>query len=143
MKQVLFLIIVFIEFVQVCITSKTILVREDDKVSKGEKIRNQYNQVPHLTQDTNWKVSNSQLYTTNESREVSPFPAGDHKAQINRRAQRHTNTRQKKRSKKKYHLGTVSKIFYWKAKTGFTVPTSPLIQMKIKTHIYLVCMKDP
>ena len=100
MKQVLFLIIYFIEFVQVCIPSKTILVREDDKVSKGEKIRNQYNQVPHLTQDTNWKVSNSQLYTTNESREVSPFPAGDHKAQINRRAQRHTNTRQKKRSKK-------------------------------------------
>ena len=23
------------------------------KVSKGEKIRNRYNQVPHLTQDTN------------------------------------------------------------------------------------------
>ena len=101
MKQVLVLIIFFIEFVQVCIPSKTILVREDDKVSKGEKIRNQYNQVPHLTQDTNWKVSNSQLYTTNESREVSPFPAGDHKAQINRRAQRHTKTRQKKRSQKR------------------------------------------
>ena len=25
------------------------------KVSKGAKIRNQYNQVPHLTQDTNGK----------------------------------------------------------------------------------------
>ena len=36
------------------------------KVSKGAKIRNQYNQVPHLTQDTNGKVTNSQLYTTNE-----------------------------------------------------------------------------
>ena len=57
------------------------------KVSKGAKIRNQYNQVPHLTQDTNGKVTNSQLYTTNESQEVSPFPAGDHKAQINRRSQ--------------------------------------------------------
>ena len=33
----------------------------------------------------------SQLYTTNESQEVSPFPAGDHKTQINRRAQRHIN----------------------------------------------------
>ena len=29
------------------------------KVSKGAKIRNQYNQVPHLTQDTNAKVTNS------------------------------------------------------------------------------------
>ena len=26
---------------------------ESAKVSKGAKIRNQYNQVPHLTQDTN------------------------------------------------------------------------------------------
>ena len=49
------------------------------KVSKGAKIRNGYNQVPHLTQDTNGKVTNSQLDTTNESQEVSPFPAGDHK----------------------------------------------------------------
>ena len=63
------------------------------KVSKGAKIRNRYNQVPHLTQDTNGKVTNSQLYTTNKSQEVSPFPAGDHKAQINRRAQKLTNTR--------------------------------------------------
>ena len=31
------------------------------KVSKRAKIRNQYNQVPHLTQDTNGKVTNSQL----------------------------------------------------------------------------------
>ena len=50
------------------------------KVSKDAKIRNRYNQVPHLTQDTNGKVTNSQLDTTNESQEVSPFPAGDRKA---------------------------------------------------------------
>ena len=54
------------------------------KVSKGAKIMNRYNRVPHLTQDTNWKVINSQLYTTNNSQAVIPFPAGDHKAQINR-----------------------------------------------------------
>ena len=53
------------------------------KVSKGAKIRNRYNQVPRLTQDTNGKVTNAQLDTTNESQEVSPFPAGDHKAQVN------------------------------------------------------------
>ena len=48
--------------------------------SKGAKIRNRYNQVPHLTQDTNGKIANSQLDMSNESNEVSPFPAGDHKA---------------------------------------------------------------
>ena len=89
------------------------------KVSKGAKIRNRYNQVPHLTQDTNGKVTNSQLDTTNESQEVSPFPAGDHKAHINRRAQRQSKhkTEQKKIKdpQKKYRLGTVSKIFYWRA----------------------------
>ena len=40
--------------------------------------------ITHLTHDTNGKVTNSQLYTT---KEVSPFPAGDHKAQINEPAQ--------------------------------------------------------
>ena len=50
------------------------------KVSKGAKRRNRYNQVPHLIQDINGKVTNSQLDTSNESHEVSPFPAGDHKS---------------------------------------------------------------
>ena len=36
------------------------IVSHMDKVSKGAKIRNRYNQVPHLTQDTNGKVTNSQ-----------------------------------------------------------------------------------
>ena len=60
------------------------------------------NQVPHLTQDTNVKVTNSQLDTTNESQEVSPFPAGDHKAHIKRHAQRHSKrkTEKNKRSTK-------------------------------------------
>ena len=52
------------------------------KVSKGAKTRNRYNQVPHLIQDTNGKMTNSQLDTINESQEVSPFPAADHKAQV-------------------------------------------------------------
>ena len=66
------------------------------KVSKGEKIRNRYNQVPHLTQDTNGKVTNSQLDIANESQEVSPFQAGDNIAHINRRAQRHSKNKTKK-----------------------------------------------
>ena len=60
------------------------------KVSKGAKIRNRYNQVPYLTQDINGKVTNSKSDTTNVSQEVSPFPAGDHKAHINGCAQRHS-----------------------------------------------------
>ena len=114
-----------------------------NKVSKGAKIRNRYNQVPHLTQDTNGKVITSQLDTTNESKEVSPFSAGDHKAQINRRAQRENKNETEKNIKdpqKKYRLGTVSKIFYGRALTGFTAPTSPLIQSKV-TRSLLLCKK--
>ena len=70
------------------------------KVSKGAKIRSRYNQVPHLTQDTNGKVTNSQIDTTNESQEVSPFPAGDHKAHINRRAQRHSKHKTEQKHKR-------------------------------------------
>ena len=34
--------------------------QEAVKVRKTAKIRNQFNQVPHLTQDTHWKVTKSQ-----------------------------------------------------------------------------------
>ena len=102
------------------------------KANKGAKIRNRYNQVPHLTQDTNGKVTNAQLDTTNESQEVSPFLAGDHKAHINRGVQRHCKHKTEKNLKdpqRKYRLGTVSKIFYWRALTSLTAPTSPYIQI--------------
>ena len=72
------------------------LIVKNVKVSKGAKIRNRYNQVPLLTQDTNGQETNSQLGTTNESQEVSPLPAGDHKAHINRRAQRHSKHKTEK-----------------------------------------------
>ena len=55
-------------------------------VSKGANVRNRYNQVPHLTQDTNVKVT-------------SPFLADDHKAHINRRAQRHSKHKTEKNIK--------------------------------------------
>ena len=47
------------------------------KSKKGTKINNRYNEVPHLTQDTNVKVTNLQLDITNESQEISPFPTGN------------------------------------------------------------------
>ena len=73
------------------------------KISEGAKIRNRYNQVPHLTQDhedTNGDVTNSQLDTTNESQDVSPF-SGDHKAHINRRTQRHSKHKTEKKNHKR------------------------------------------
>ena len=65
------------------------------KVNKDAKIRNRYNLVPHVTQGTNEKVTNLQLDTTNESKEVSPFAAGDHKRHVNRRSQRHSKLKTK------------------------------------------------
>ena len=38
--------------------------------------------------------------TTNESQEVRPFPAGDHKAHINRRAQRHSKQKTEQKHKR-------------------------------------------
>ena len=66
------------------------------KVRNRAKIKNRYNQTPHLTQDTNSKVTTSQLDITNESQEGSHFPAGGHKASTNIRAQKHNKTRQNK-----------------------------------------------
>ena len=69
------------------------------KVSKGAKIRNRYNQVPYMTQDTNEKVTNLQQAITNESQQDIPSQAGDHKAHINRRLQRHSKHKTEKTQK--------------------------------------------
>ena len=114
------------------------------KVSKGAKNRNRYNQVPHLTQDTNGKVTNSQLEHTNESQEVSLFPAGDHKAQINRRAQRHNKHKTEKHLMihKKYQLGTVSKNILLDGLYRFQGANLTL-NLDVYKDRYLVCMKYP
>ena len=99
------------------------------KVRKRATIRNRYNQTPHLTQDTNGKVTTSQLDITNECQEVSPFPAGDHKTSINRRARKHTKTKNNinniNDSQKKHRPGTVT--HYWRAKTGLTAHQPPAL----------------
>ena len=111
-------------------------------VSKMAKIRNQYNQVAHLTQDTTWEMTKSQLDISNKSQEVSPFQAGDHKASINRRAQKHNKN--KTEITTKHNLGTVRINILLEGLNQFHgAPTSPLVQMWIKKHRCLVCMKDP
>ena len=81
------------------------------KVRKRAKIRNRYNQAPHLTQDNNGKRTTSPIDMTNESQEISPFPAGDHKEttkdlheSITIQDRNNINDPQKK-----HPLGTVSK----------------------------------
>ena len=80
------------------------------KVKKA-KIRNQYNQVPHLTWDTIWESNkNTRKHHTQESQEVSPSPVGDHKAAGKRQDNILSKTNMKQISKKdpqKHHLGTL------------------------------------
>ena len=116
------------------------------KVRKRTKIRNRYNQAPHLTQDTNGKVTTSQIDITNENQEVSPFPAGDHKAS---KTDVHKSITKQDRNdmndpQKKHRLGTGSKNILLKGLNRFNgASTSPLVQMWIKSHRCLVCTKDP
>ena len=108
------------------------------------KIRNRYNQAPHLTQDTNRKVTTSHLDISNENQEVSPFQSNDHTTSINRRSRKHSKKDRNNINdlQKKHHLGTVSKNILVEALNQFHgAPTSPLVQMWIKTLRCLVCMK--
>ena len=75
-----------------------------------------------------------------ESQEASPFPAGDHKAQINIQ-KGITNIRQKKTFK--IHKRNTALERSVKHFTGGLKPVSRLIQMGIKAHRYLACMKYP
>ena len=74
------------------------------------KIRNRYSQVPHLTQDTTWECNKTTINITNKSQEVSTFPAGDHKAAMNRpKSMTITDINNTNDPQKKYRLGMVSK----------------------------------
>ena len=116
------------------------------KVRKREKIRNRYNQALHLSQDTNGKVTTSQVdITTDANRSVLS-------QQVTTRHQ-HTDVHEsiKKQDKnnindpqKKHRLRTVSKNILLEGLNRFNnAPTSPLVKIWIKKHRCLVCMKDP
>ena len=54
---------------------------------------NRYNQAPHLTQDTTWESDKNIIKLhTQESQQVSPFPASDPKDTTNRH-ENMTNTK--------------------------------------------------
>ena len=49
------------------------------QVRKRAQIRNIYNQVPQLTQDTTLEIDkNTRKHNTQESQEANPYPPGDH-----------------------------------------------------------------
>ena len=50
------------------------IVRKSNKVAK---IRNRYNQVPHLNQDTNGKVTNSQKTPQTRAKRTQSIATGD------------------------------------------------------------------
>ena len=55
------------------------------EVKKKAKIRNKYNQVPHVNRDIILESDkNSRKNYTQENQDVRPFPAGDRKATMNR-----------------------------------------------------------
>ena len=54
------------------------------KVRKTARIRNRYNQVPHLSQDAKLESTKITINISNKSQEVSPFPLDNHKAAMNR-----------------------------------------------------------
>ena len=104
------------------------------KVCKYAKIKNRYNQVPHPTHDTTRESDeNTTKHHAQESQEVSPFPSGVHNAAFNRQELKHDKHETyiaKMNHKRSTALElSVKKIFYWR-----TAPTSPLVQMWIKTH---------
>ena len=64
------------------------------------------------------KVTNRQLDITNESPDVSPFPAGDHMAPIHRRARKHNKNKTEITQmihKRSTALERSVKILNWKA----------------------------
>ena len=74
------------------------------QVRKKANIRNQYNQAPHLTHDTTWESNKNTIkHHTQESQEVSPFPAGDRKATTNRQKIRQTQNTNNRNDRTIFH----------------------------------------
>ena len=115
-------------------------------IRKRAKIRNRYNQAPHQTQDTNGKEkyykysSQTRAKRSALSRQVATrHQQTDVHESITKQDRNNINDLQKK-----HRLGTTSKNILLEGLTQFYgAPSSPLVQMWIRTHRCLVCMKDP
>ena len=74
------------------------------KVRKVAKIRNRYNQVPHLTQDTTWESDKNAIKHHKQEPRSQPFPADDHKTAMNRRESMTNTSPVGLRSEREYFL---------------------------------------
>ena len=108
------------------------------KVRKTARIRNQYNQEPHLSQDTKSKSNKITINITNKSQEVSSLPSVKYKAAMNRReSMTNTNINNVNDQQKKHCLGTVSKNILLEGLTCFTAP-KPHPRFRCESrHIYV------
>ena len=92
-------------------------------------------------------MTTSQLDITNESQEVSPLQAGNHKAPTNRRARKHNKTRQKQLTqminKRSSAPQQSAKLFHWRAQTSLTAHQPHPSPDVDQTHRRPVHMKDP
>ena len=99
-------------------------------VRKKAKIKNPYNQIPHLAKDTILESDeNTRKHHIQESQEVSLFPAGDHKAAKNRR----DNMPRETNNKKKIHKRSVFLEWSVKLPEGFPCLLVPLTNSQIRS----------
>ena len=62
----------------ITIEHKNSIINSVSKVGKRSNIRNQYNQLPHLTEDTVWENAKyTRKKHIQERQEVTPFPAAE------------------------------------------------------------------
>ena len=112
---------------------------------KGKKFRNRYNQAAHLTKDTNGKVT---TYNYNPQTRAKRSALSQQVTKRRQQTDMHESITKQDRNnindpQKKHRLGTVSKnILLERLNRCNGASTSPLVQMWIKTHRCLVCMKD-
>ena len=81
------------------------------KVRKAAKVRNRYNQVPRLAQDTTWESDKNTIKHHKQEPRGQPFPSrlpqGSNKQ--TRKHNKHKTSITQMIHKKKYHLGTVER----------------------------------
>ena len=97
------------------------IVHSEDKVSKGAKIRNRYNQVPHLTQDTNGKVTSSQKTPQT-------------------RAKRSALSQQVTTGTRQFTDKTIHRHSFWRQFTDRFEDSSPTVLKTVRRHFFITLL---
>ena len=114
------------------------------KVRKTAKIRNRYNQVPHLTKDTTWESSKTTITSqTRAKRSALSEQVTTMQQWTDAKAWQSQHINNTNDPQKKYRLERVSKNILLEGWTGFTAPASPLVKMWIKKHRFWFAWKTP